>query len=88
MSILLHVPAPVKKLVAKSKHVEPTTFSILLISVALFLAFTLLMSIGVLFPNTMNQYNTCRNKVVEYEQSGIYTNSEQFKQAVSYCGTS
>ena len=88
MSILLHVPTPVKKLVAKSKHVEPTTFSILLISVALFLAFTLLMSIGVLFPNTMNQYNTCRNKVVGYEQSGIYTNSEQFKLAVSYCGTS
>jgi len=88
MSILLHVPAPVKKLVAKSKHIEPTTSSILLISVALFLAFTLLMSIGVLFPNTMNQYNTCRNKVVGYEQSGIYTNSEQFKLAVSYCGTS
>ena len=88
MSILLHVPAPVKKLVAKSKHVEPTTSSILLLSVALFLAFTLLMSIGVLFPNTMNQYNTCRNKVVGYEQSGIYSNSEQFKLAVSYCGTS
>ena len=88
MSILLHVPAPVKELVAKSKHVEPTTFSILLISVALFLAFTLLMSIGVLFPNTMNQYNTCRNKIVGYEQSGIYSNSEQFKLAVSYCGTS
>jgi hypothetical protein len=88
MSILLHVPAPVKELVAKSKHIEPTTFSILLISVALFLAFTLLMSIGVLFPNTMNQYNTCRNKIVGYEQSGIYTNSEQFKQALSYCGTS
>jgi hypothetical protein len=88
MSILLHVPTPVKKLVAKSKHVEPTTFSILLISVALFLAFTLLMSIGVLFPNTMNQYNTCRNKIVGYEQSGIYSNSEQFKLAVSYCGTS
>jgi len=88
MSILLHVPAPVKELVAKSKHIEPTTFSILLISVALFLAFTLLMSIGVLFPNTMNQYNTCRNKIVGYEQSGKYTNSEQFKQALSYCGTS
>jgi hypothetical protein len=88
MSILLHVPAQVKELVAKSKHIEPTTSSILLISVALFLAFTLLMSIGVLFPNTMNQYNTCRNKIVGYEQSGIYTNSEQFKQALSYCGTS
>jgi len=88
MSILLHVPTPVKKLVAKSKHIEPTTSSILLISVALFLAFVLLTSIGVLFPNTMNQYNTCRNKMVGYEQSGIYTNSEQFKLALSYCGTS
>jgi hypothetical protein len=74
MSILLHVPAPVKKLVAKSKHVEPTTSSILLISV--------------LLPNTMKQYNTCRDKIVGFEQSGIYTNSEQFKLSLSYCGTS
>jgi len=88
MSILLHIPAPVKKLVAKSKHVEPTTCSILLISIALFLAFVLLISIGVLFPITMNQYNTCKNKIVGYEQSGIYTNSEQFKLAMSYCVTS
>jgi hypothetical protein len=86
MSILLHVPAPVKKLVAKSKHVEPTTSSILLISVALFLAFVLLTNIGVLFPNTMNQYNTCRDKIVGYEQSGMYSSSEQFKLALSYCG--
>jgi hypothetical protein len=88
MSILLHVPALVKKLVAKSKHVEGTTSSILLISVALFLAFALLINIGVLLPNTMKQYNTCRDKVVGFEQSGIYTNSEQFKLSLSYCGTS
>jgi hypothetical protein len=85
MSILLHVPVPVKKLVAISKYVEPTTSSILLISVALFLAFALLINIGVLLPNIMNQYNTCRDKMVGYEQSGIYTNSEQFKLALSYC---
>jgi len=88
MSILLHVPAPVKKLVAKSKHVEPTTSSILLISAALFIAFIFVVNIGVLLPNTMNQYNTCRDKIVGYEQSGIYTNSEQFKLAMFYCGTS
>jgi hypothetical protein len=88
MSILLQVPAPVKKLVAKSKHVEPTTSSILLISVALFLAFVLLTNIGLLFPNTMNQYNTCRDKIVGYDQSGIYTGPEQFKLALSYCGSS
>ena len=87
MSILLHVPRPVKKLVAKSKHVEPTTSSIMLISVALFLAFVLLTNIGVLFPNTMNQYNTCRDKIVGYDQSRIYTSPEQFKLALSYCGT-
>jgi hypothetical protein len=88
MSILLHVAAPVKKLVAKSKHVEPTTSSILLISAALFIAFIFVVNIGVLLPNTMNQYNTCRDKIVGYQQSGIYTNSEQFKLAMTYCGTS
>jgi hypothetical protein len=88
MSLLLHVPAPVKKLVAKSKHVGPTTSSILLISAALFIAFIFVVNIGVLLPNTMNQYNTCRDKIVGYEQSGIYTNSEQFKLAMFYCGTS
>jgi hypothetical protein len=88
MSILLHASLPVKKLVAKSKHVEPSTSSILLISVALFLAFALLINIGVLLPNTMNQYNTCRDRIVGYEQSGIYTSSEQFKLALSYCGSS
>jgi hypothetical protein len=88
MSILLQVPTPVKKLVAKSKHVEPTTSSILLISVALFLAFVLLTNIGLLFPNTMNQYNTCRDKIVGYDQNGIYTSPEQFKLALSYCGSS
>jgi hypothetical protein len=88
MSILLHASLPVKKLVAKSKHVEPSTSSILLISAALFIAFIFVVNIGVLLPNTMNQYNTCRDKIVGYEQSGIYTNSEQFKLAMTYCGTS
>ena len=87
MSILLHVPSPVKKLVVKSKHVEPSTSSILLISAALFIAFIFVVNIGVFFPwNTME--STCREKIVGYEQSGIYTNSEQFKLALSYCGTS
>ncbi len=88
MSILLHASLPVKKLVAKSKQVEPSTSSILLISAALFLAFVLLVHTGLLFPeNIMNQYNACRNKIVGYEQSGIYTSPEQFKLAFSYCGT-
>ena len=87
MSILLHVPAPVKKLVAKSKHVEPKTSSILLISVALFIAFIFVVNIGVLLPeNIMN--SECIDKIVGFEQRGMYTNSEQFNLALSYCGTS
>jgi hypothetical protein len=87
MSLLLHASLPVKKLVAKSKRVEPTTSSILLISAALFIAFIFVVNIGVLLPeNIMN--STCRDKTVGYEQSGMYTNSEQFKLALSYCGTS
>lgn len=87
MSILLHASLPVKKLVAKSKHVEPPTSSILLISAALFIAFIFVVNIGVLFPwNTME--STCREKIVGFEQRGMYTNSDEFKLALSYCGTS
>jgi len=87
MSILLHVPAPVKELVAKSKHVEPTTSSILLISTALFIAFIFVVNIGVLLPeNIMN--SACRDKIVGFEKRGMYTNSDEFKLALSYCGTS
>ena len=88
MSILLHLPARIEKSVVKSKHSEPRTFSILLISVALFLAFVLLTHVGMFLPNTMSQYNTCRGKIVGYEQSGYYTSPQQFKLALSYCGTS
>jgi hypothetical protein len=84
MSILLHASLPVKKLVAKSKHVQPSTSSILLISVALFIAFFLLVNIGMLLPETTVN-STCREKIVDFEQSGIYTNSGQFKLALSYC---
>ena len=87
MSILLHIPAPVKKLVAKSKHVESSTSSILLISAALFIAFIFVVNIGVLFP-WITMESACRDKIVGYEQSGIYTNSDEFNLALSYCGTS
>jgi hypothetical protein len=88
MSILLHIPTPVKRLVAKSKHVEPSVSSIFLIALVLFIAFGALIGIGVLFQNTISQYNICRDRIAGFEQSGVYTNSEQFKLALSYCGTS
>jgi hypothetical protein len=87
MSIVLHVPSPVKKLVAKSKHVEPSTSSILLISAALFIAFIFVVNIGVLLPENMMN-SACRDKIVGFEEGGMYTNSGEFKLALSFCGTS
>jgi hypothetical protein len=84
MSILWHVP----KLVAKSERGEPTTISILLMSVAIFLAVILLLHMGVVFTeNTMKKHFTCRDKIVGFEQRGMYTSPEQFKLALSYCAT-
>ena len=84
MSNLWHVP----KLVVKSKLREPTTPSIVLISVAIFLAIILVTHMGVVFTeNTMKKDSTCRDKIVGFEQRGMYTSPEQFKLALSYCGT-
>jgi len=88
MSILLHASLPVKKLVAKSKHVEPKTSYILLISIAIFLAMILLMYVGTLFTeSSIKAYNTCRDKIVGFEQRGMYRSPDQFKLASSYCET-
>ena len=57
----------------------------LLSSVALFIAFFLFLNIGMLLPEiTLN--STCREKIVGFEQRGMYTNSGQFKLELSYCG--
>ena len=86
MSLLFYAP---KKIIAKSERVEPTTSSIILVSVAIFVGIIILMYSGLMYTETMmKQYSDCRNKIVGFEQRGMYTNSEQFKLAMSYCGTS
>jgi len=84
MTLLYYVPP---KLLAKRKHVEPaSTTSIILVSVAIFLIFILLTYIGLKFTeNTIKQYNTCREKIVGFEQRGMYSSPDQFKLALSYC---
>jgi len=70
----------------KSKHDEPKTSSILLISAAITIAIILLMSAGISYTEgTMKQYSTCRDKIIGYEQRGIYTSPEEFRLALSYC---
>ena len=88
MSILLHRSRPVEKLEIKTKHAESKTSSILLISVAIIFSVVLLMYVGILFTeSSMKAYSTCRGEIVGYEQRGLYTSAEQFKLALSYCGS-
>ena len=85
MSILLHVP---KKLVTEPKHPEPTTTSIVLVSFAMFVGIIILMYFGLMYTETtMKQYSDCTSKIVGFEQSGMYVNSDQFKLALSYCNS-
>ena len=86
MSIILDAPLLRPHEIAKSKHGEPKTSSILLISIAITLAIVLLMYAGLSYTEgTMKQYSECRDKVVGYEQSGMYTSPDQFRLSLSFC---
>ena len=83
MSILLHTS---EKSVEEPKHREPTTPSIVLVSIALFVGIIILMYSGLMYTETtMKQYSECRDKIAGFEQSGMYANPDQFKLALSYC---
>ena len=85
MSVILYTPLLSTK-IAKSKHGEPKTSSILIISAAIIMAIVLLMYSGLSYTEgIMKQYSACRDKIIGYEQSGIYTSPEQFRLALSFC---
>jgi phosphomannomutase len=86
MSIILDSLLSKSHQITKSKVVGTSTSSILLISVAIALGIMLLMYAGIMYTkSTMKQYSACRDKIIGYEQSGIYTSPDQFKLALSYC---
>ena len=86
MSILLKAPIKKTGLITKSKHVGPKTSSILLVSAAILIAVVLLMYAGLAFTEgSMKGYSECRDKIVGFEQKGIYGSPDQFKLALSYC---
>jgi hypothetical protein len=46
----------------------------------------LLMYAGISYTEgMMKQYSTCRDKIVGYEQRGIYTSPEEFRLVLSFC---
>jgi hypothetical protein len=86
MSILLDVPIPRTNLIAKTIHHESKTSSILLISAAMSIALVLLVFVGLTYMDGMiGEYSSCRDKIIGFEQRGMYGSPEQFKLALTYC---
>ena len=86
MSVILDTLLLRTKEITKSKHSEPKTSSILLISVAITMAIILLMYVGILYTEgTMKQYSICRDKIVGFEQRGMYPSPGEFRLALSFC---
>jgi hypothetical protein len=88
MSILLHTPVPPKNTVTNPKTIDrvPSTSSILLISAALSVAVVILVFISMSIAEAWwQEYSICRDKIVEYEQMGLYKSTKDFTAALSYC---
>jgi hypothetical protein len=86
LSIILGTPLLRTKETTKSKHGEPKTSSILLISVVISLGIILLMYAGIMYTEgMMKQYSTCRDKIVGFEQRGMYPSPAEFRLALSFC---
>ncbi|HMG39319.1 MAG TPA: hypothetical protein VK566_09065 [Nitrososphaeraceae archaeon] len=86
MSILLEIPTAKTNLITKSKPGESKTSSILLISAAISIALVLLVFVGLTYTDGMiGEYSACRDKIIGFEQHGMYGSPEQFKLALTYC---
>jgi hypothetical protein len=88
MSNTLNNPILRSHEITKSKHKQPKTSSILLISLALTMTIILMMYAGIWYSeNIMEQYSACRDKIIGFEQRGFYESPEQFNLALSFCDT-
>jgi hypothetical protein len=86
LSVILDTLLLKTKETTKSKHGEPKTSYILLISVAITMAIILLMYGGIYYTEGMMKQNfTCKDKIVEYEQHAMYPSPEEFRLALSLC---
>ena len=86
MSVILDTLLLRTKETTKSKHGEPKTSTILLLSVAIIMSIMLLMIAGISYTEAaMKEYSACRDNIVGYEQLGIYPSPEEFRLALSFC---
>jgi hypothetical protein len=87
MSIILDIPLLRTKEITKLKHGEPKTSSILVISVTIIMAIILLTYAGMSYTEGMKQHTTCRDKIIGFEQHGMYPSPGKFRLALSFCGS-
>lgn len=81
-----HNSAVKAKKIAKPEYRESKCSSILLLSLAISVAIILLIFVGLSYTSSaMHELSTCRQKIDEFEQQGIYSSPEQFGLALSYC---
>lgn len=84
MSMILDTPILWTKKVTKAKHGEPKTSIILLISVAISIAIVLLPFEITNTEAWLEQYSMCRDKIIGFEQMGLYKSPDDFRLALSY----
>jgi hypothetical protein len=87
LSIILSTPLLRSKEITKSKRGEPKTSSILLISAAIIMAIILLTYAGMSYTEGMKEHTTCRDKIIGFEQRGMYPSPGEFRLALSICGS-
>ena len=87
MSIILGTPLLRTEEITKSKRGEPKTSSILLISAAIIMAIILLTYAGMSYTEGVKQHTTCRDKIIGFEQGGMYPGPGEFRLALSFCGS-
>ena len=87
MSIILSTLLLRTKEITKSKRGEPRTSSILLISVTIIMVIILLTYAGMSYTEGMKEHTTCRDKIIGFEQRGMYPSPGEFRLALSFCGS-
>jgi|SRR4029079_957480 len=84
---LLITPVLKEAKVTKPKDGNPKTSSILLVSAAISIVVVLL-TFAAALPHTeawFEQYSECRDKIIGFQQMGLYKSPVDFKLVLSYC---
>lgn len=84
---LLVTPVLKEPKVTKPKDANPKTSCILLVSAAISIVVVLL-TFAAALPHTeawFEQYSECRDKIIGFQQMGLYKSPGDFKLTLSYC---